>query len=426
MTVKKSAPKKGAEGNVSVNQEPIPLQSKIIGGGIVLLFVGFSILWFVGKSILQGREESAIKHFESKGFTIEKGDIAYSGFPLSVEMTVPKLKVTRGDAGVMNIMLEGDEVTLSAAPWRPSRVTLTGPLSYGVYMGSTSVLSLKVGRVRADLSMGKDSKLELSDWKVYDVEAVMGDMDQKRVSIGEFSLSQEEKSDGDLTRLSSELEMENVNFSLPSGHPIMIQNASLEGSVSSPYKTADELSEAVQAVNKDFNKQLKKRCSDQSEFLPPLKTMLESVEKSGSHFDLKLKLKGGDYAAKLKLEGSVKDAFPHLALTAELKNLDKLLDSAVETGLLSPTVSRTATLFLSNVGKEKDGERTVDIRLEDRKLQMGDRVVWEFKEWDWDKLKLPMQYCKRLDAADAAQTKAQAAQNKGSIAGTLAGLAPAL
>ena len=147
--------------------------------------------------------------------------------------------------------------------------------------------------------------------------------------------------------------MDKLTVELMPGAAIGIDEASLEGNVASPYKTPEDLSDAMQAFNKEFNAKLKKRCAENSEFMPPLKSALEAVEKSGSNFDVKLKLKGGDYSAKLKLEGRVKDAFPQLALTAELKNLDKLLEASVESGMLSPTVSRTATLVLSNMGTEK-------------------------------------------------------------------------
>ena len=169
MTTKKTIEKESAKGNNSVNQEPIPLTSKVIGGAIVLLFVLLTVFWFVGRSQLQGRQGSAIKHFESKGFAIEKGETDIGGYPFSVKATVPKLNVTRGDARGMNVMLRSDEVILSTALWRPGRVNLKGPLSYGVYMGSTPVLSLTVGKAWADVSVSGDSKVEISDWKIYDV-----------------------------------------------------------------------------------------------------------------------------------------------------------------------------------------------------------------------------------------------------------------
>ena len=196
MTEKKSLSKKNVNSNKPIGQQSVPLATKVIATVILLALAGCTIFWYVAKGKLQAMETAVVKHFEEKGFVIEKEALTFSGFPFSVKAHLPKLKVTRGEGKGTSIMLQGEPVELSIAPWRPSRVTVTGPLTYGAYMGGSPVLSLKVGRVRADITLSKDSKVEVAEWKLYDVEVLKGEMDQKLASIAEFSLKNKEKVEG--------------------------------------------------------------------------------------------------------------------------------------------------------------------------------------------------------------------------------------
>lgn len=430
MTTKKSAPKKSAPKKKPVNQEPIPMQSKIIGLVIVAVLAGFSIFWFVAKNKLQSIDKKVVKYLEDSGFAVSNDEIEISGFPFSVKASVPKLKLTRGEPGGMNIMIQADQLSASVSPWRPSRVNLTGPVTYGIYAGGVPFLQLQAQRGRVDVDLSRDIKHALSDWKVYEVDVLKGDAQEKVVSIGELSASHDEKTKGDLTHIVSEIELEKVDFAATLGTSIVVDEASLEAEIASPYKNSEDLSRAIQSFNTDFNNEMKKRCAEGAEHMPPLKEAIETLEKNKSHFDIKLKLKGGKYGVALKLKGSVKDTFPNLTLKAEMKNLDKLLDLAVEMGLLAPNVGRNVTLVLANIGEVKGDERHVELSLEDRKLTMGDKTLWEFKETDWDHIPIPAEYCKRMNletpqSEGGEKTGAQEAVAKGQeAAATLAALSP--
>ncbi len=421
MTEKKSMTKKTVNANKPVGQQPVPVQAKIIGAVLLLAFVGCSIFWFVAKNKLASFEESFIKTYREKGFAIEKEPTTFSGFPFTVKGHIPKLKITRGDGKSMSVILQGEPVEVSIAPWRPSRITVTGPITYGAYASGVPVLALKVERIQTHINMGKDSKAEVHDMKLYDVGIIKGEGD-KIASVAEFSVKSEEKADGDLTKLFLTLELENIDFAA-SAMPVVLEKISLEGAVASPYKTGDELASAVQSFNKGYNEDLKKRCDAKAECMPPLKVVLHAIEDSKSNFNFNMNLKGGDYGLSLKLEGLVKDAFPELLLTIDLKNIDKLLDFVVETGLLTPSMARASTLFLANVGNfdEKANQRRIEIRLAEKVLKMGDKILWEFKDFDFDEIKLPVAYCSYLDKADAdKESKTEEA------AGSLVGLNPAL
>jgi len=421
MTEKKSMSKKTVNSNKPLGAGPVPFQAKVIGAVVLLALVGSTIFWYVAKSKLETMEEAMVKLFQEKGFMVEKEPMTFSGFPFSVKARMPKLKVSRGDGKSLSVMIQGEPVELSVSPFRPSRVTLTGPLTYGAYAGGTPVLSLKVERVQADISISKDAKAEVSDWKLYEVGIVKGEGD-KLASIAEVSVNHQEKTEGDLTKLMGTFELENIDFS-PSSIPVVLEKTSIEGHLSTPYKTSDELMAAAQSFNKSFNEDLKKRCDEKAEYMPPLKVLMHAIEDSKSNFGTQLKIKGGDYLVAFKLDGSVQDTFPHLLLAIDLKNVDKFLDSVVETGLLSPAMARASTLFLGNVGEfdEKKNERHIEIRLENKVLKMGEKTLWEFKDFNWNEIKLPVAYCSYLDKVGIEKPVVQAEE---SFAGSLAGITP--
>jgi hypothetical protein len=421
MTEKKSMNKKNVNSNKAVGTGPIPFPAKVIGALILLAFVGSTILWFVGKSKLQTMEEAMLKLFQEKGFVVEKESMTFSGFPFSVKAKMPKLKISRGDDKGLSVMVQGEPVELSVSIFRPGHITLTGPLTYGAYANGSPVLSLKVERVQADVSISKDAKAEISDWKLYEVGVVKGEGD-KLVSIAEVSVNNQEKADGDLTKLIGSFEMENIDFSA-SSVPVVLEKASLEGHLSTPYKTSEELMTAAQSFNKSFNEDLRKRCDEKAEFMPSLKVLMHAIEDSKSNFSTHLKIKGGEYLVTLKLDGSVQDTFPQLLLAIDLKNVDKFLDSVVETGLLSPAMARAATLFLGNVGTFDEGknERHIEISLEKKVLKMGEKTLFEFKDFNWDEIKLPVAYCSYLDKTVAEKPEVEAEE---ALAGGLVGLSP--
>jgi hypothetical protein len=423
MTEKKAMSKKSVNSNKipgPTSGGPVPFQAKVIGAVLLLAFVGCTIFWFVTKSKLESIEASLTKSFEEKGFVIEKEPMTFSGFPFSVKAKLPKLKITRGDGNGMSIMIQGEPVELSISPWRPGRITLTGPLTYGAYAGTTPVLSLKVERVQAHVTLSKDSKAEVSNLKLYEAGILKGE-GEKVVSVAEIAVKHEEKADGDLTKLMGSFELENIDFSA-SSIPVVLEKASLEGSLSTPYKTNDELMVAAQSFNKTFNEDLRKRCDEKAEYMPPLKVLMHAIEDTKSNFTTQLKLKGSDYAVALKLDGSVQDAFPRLILEINLKNVDKFLDSVVETGLLSPAMARASTVFLANVGEfnEKANERHIEIRLENKILKMGEKTLFEFKDFNWDEIKLPVAYCSYLDKV----AEKPVVEAEESLAGGLVGLTP--
>jgi hypothetical protein len=125
------------------------------------------------------------------------------------------------------------------------------------------------------------------------------------------------------------------------------------------------------------------------------------------------------------LDGSVQDTFPQLLLAIDLKNVDKFLDSVVETGLLSPAMARAATLFLGNVGTFDEGknERHIEISLENKVLKMGEKTLFEFKDFNWDEIKLPVAYCSYLDKTLAEKPEVEAEAEE-ALAGGLVGLSP--
>ena len=399
MTVKKTTKKKVPAAK-NMNEAPIPMHSKLIGIAILLFLVGGSIFWFVGKSKITHSEGAYIKRLEKEGYTIDKEDASFSGFPFSLTATYPSLRVIKDGEKGIGYEIYGDNVEVSTVPWRPTRATITGPLRFSVTAKGSSVLSLRLGRLQLDFSLGKDDEVKIEDWKVFDVDVLRADKSGNVVSVGSLSMKRIEKAEGDLTKVGTELELEKVVFpgKERSDTDVVIDELSLEAHMVTPFKTADSLSEAVQSFNKKFNEDLKKRCQENAQYMPPLQAIMKEIEESKSRCDMEVNIRGGKYGVHLKFDAQVKDAFPQATLAAKLENMDNLLESAVEGGFLTPAISRAVQLGLSSIGDRDDDKDIYNIKilLEDKKCKIQDKVIWEMKEPDWDHLPLPKDYCGRL------------------------------
>jgi hypothetical protein len=418
MATKKSVSQKSIEPQGS----SIPKQSKIIGLVLAVGLGGTSVLWYVGKNKIQSLSESLDDVAKKYGYTLEKDPLEFSGFPFSLKATFPKFKATtEGARGEANI-LQGEPIVISPTLWNPGHVTITGPLTYGAYVGETPLMTVKVQKLKGHFSQGKDGALAVPSLTAYDVDLAR-DGDQKILSVKEIDFKRSEKTDGALTHFKSEIVGEGVEVA--SGHTtsIGIDKVSLSTSLASPYKTEDEVMKAFTEFNQNFSRDIEKRCEEGAEYLPPLLETTKAIGASKGSFDFSFGIKGGEYDAKLDCAGQVKDDFPEIKIHVELENADKFLDLTVESGAITTSVSRAISLFLAGIGKEESGKRKIDLVLENKELKLGEKVILDLKDTNLDQIKLPVQYCAQIKAMAAMQKKAEPADNP---AGSLAGLSPAV
>jgi hypothetical protein len=403
--------------NTSSQEVPIPKQSKIIGLVLLVGFVGLSILWYVGKSKIQSIEASLDAEAKKYGFVLEKDPLEFSGFPFSLKATFPKFKAVMEEGrDAAMVMLHGEPVVVSPKPWNPSHVTIDGPLTYGVYHGGMPLMSLKAQTIKVKVSQDKNGEIELNQAKAYDVDVLKEG--EKILSIKEVIGTRKSKEDGALTHIFSSLEGEGVEVAMTSASSIGIDKIGVSSTISSPYKTSAEATKAIVDFNQAFSRDIEKRCDEGAAHLPPLLETVKGLGATKSAFDFSFHIKGGEYGAKLDCKASVKDDFPEIKISLELKNADKFLDLAVESGAIATSVSRAVSLFLASVGKEESGVRHVTLNLEGREVKLGDRTIIDLKDTNLDEIALPVQYC--------TQIKAMAATQKKAAAGSLAGASPAI
>lgn len=415
MAIKKS----GSHKNSFSQDAGIPKQSKIIGLILLIGFLGFSILWYVGKSKIQSMEASLDSGAKKLGFTLERDPLEFSGFPFSLKATFPKFKATMGGStNESNVMLHGEPVVVTPTLWNPNHITITGPLTYGVYGKGMLFMAVKAQKIKGHFSYAKDGELEAPELKAYDVE-LLRDMDQKILSVKEIGFKRHKKEDGALNHFKSEVEGEGVDIAMTPASSIGIDKIGLSFEISSPHKTEEEATKAIVAFNQDFSRDIEKRCDEGAAYLPPLLETVKILGASKSALAFSFNIKGGEYGAKLECKGQVKDDFPDIKINLELKNADKFLDLAVESGAIGTSVSRAVSLFLVNIGKEESGVRHITLSLEGREVKLGDKVILDLKETNLDQITLPVQYCTQIKAMTARQKQPEAA-------GSLVGLSPSI
>lgn len=377
----------------SKEQRPIPIQSKIIGVILLLVFTALSILWYVGKGKIQAFEKSLEDRAKSYGITLDKSPLEFSGFPFALKGTYAKFKAFQQGT---SLLVSASPLEISTSFWRPSHITIKGPVTYGVY-GKNDVLFMGIRFEKAvgNISQQKDGSTSLMDIKAYDVDLIRGESAQKLVSFKKIGMGHSEKAEGNLTRLGGFLEGTGITVA---DAPSALRDLELkiEGTIASPYKTNDALTKAIMEFNNEFREALRKKCVEKAEFMPSLKEVIASLENSKSSTQLLIKIKGPEYSTLLQLDGKVKNGFPEIVLNWELKNVDKFLEAAVESELLDTSIARSVPLFLANIAKEEKGTHKVILSLENRELKLGDKPIFSLKDVEWDRLKLPVQYCEQL------------------------------
>ncbi|MBL8707126.1 MAG: DUF2125 domain-containing protein [Rhodospirillales bacterium] len=145
----------------------IPIVSAIV---IVAILGGYGAWWFT----LAGRVENGVARWaaerRAEGWTVKHEPIQRGGFPFSLDLTMPRPELARGDA----LAWKGEMLTASAKPWAIQDVTLGFPGAHKLALpldGRARPLDATLGTGRLDLRYDGRGRAEAGALDVKELNA---------------------------------------------------------------------------------------------------------------------------------------------------------------------------------------------------------------------------------------------------------------
>ncbi len=372
---------------------------KFIAAAAGIILVGSAIAWYAGVQKFKEFDIKAKELLEKDGFTLDRSEPSYSGFPFKITQNTESLEGTIEKNG-STITYSGKNIKASAWIFNPGHVEITGDIGLSL-KGDKDSVTFSFEKMGMDIGLDKDSKLVQKGLQIKGLSLYSAAAKKAIMKVQEISSEEDVKQKDKNTELTGVLTFKKVEIDTNPATPFIVDRVKVKGKIVSKFKSNEDLMAALNELNEDLNKKINESCQSKEGRLPPVGDLVKELEDTKAGLSGEIEIKMGDFKLELETAFKIKDGFPEIEAKLVLDDFDKMTQNMVKSGTLDASSEQMARLSLSAVADRdaKEGDYVIKASLKDRKLTLGKNTIREFKKIDWNHLPVPDDFCQKYQTA---------------------------
>ncbi len=372
---------------------------KLIAAAAGIILVGSAVAWYAGVQKFKEFDIKAKELLEKDGFTLNRSEPSYSGFPFKITQNTESLEGTIEKNG-STITYSGKNIKASAWIFNPGHVEITGDIGLSL-KGDKDSVTVSFEKMGMDIGLDKDGKLVQKGLQIKGLSLYSAAAKKAIMKVQEISSEEDVKQKDKNTELKGVLTFKKVEIDTNLETPFIIDRVKVKGKIVSKFKSNEDLMAALNELNEDLNKKINESCQSKEGRLPPVGDLVKELEDTKAGLSGEIEIKMGDFKLELEIAFKIKDGFPEIEAKLVLDDFDKMTQNMVKSGTLDASSEQMARLSLSAVADRdaKEGDYVIKASLKDRKLTLGKNTIREFKKIDWNHLPVPDDFCQKYQTA---------------------------
>lgn len=373
---------------------------KFIAAAAGIILVGSAVAWYAGVQKFKEFDVKAKELLEKEGFTLNRSEPSYSGFPFKITQNTESVEGTIEKNG-STITYSGKNIKASAWIFNPGHIETTGDISLSMKQADKDSVTVSFGKIGMDIGLNKDGKLIQKGLQIKDLSLYSAVAQKAIIKVQEISSEEDVKQKDENTELKGGVTFKKVEINTNPETPFIIDRVKVKGKIVSKFKSNEDLMAAFRELDEDLNKKINESCQSKEGRLPPVGDLVKELEDTKAGLSGEIEIKMGDFKLELEFAFKIKDGFPEIEAKLVLDDFDKMTQNMVKSGTLDASSEQMARLSLSAVADRdaKEGDYVIKASLKDRKLTLGKNTIREFKKIDWNHLPVPDDFCQKYQTA---------------------------